>query len=113
MKALDPIDYSALCPGIAGTVRWLRERGFDTTDSGDGVSNAGMECALPMPNVAMVVPSEIMLTECDRLYRAVVDAGITPDGDSVNVEASYSPVDGVGMLLLLGVDDAMLLGTKP
>lgn len=32
------IDYSELDPGICYVVQWLREAGFNTSDSGDGVS---------------------------------------------------------------------------
>lgn len=34
----DDLDPSALDPGIRRTILWLRARGFNTTDSGDGVS---------------------------------------------------------------------------
>lgn len=39
---MSDIDYEALDPGIRRTVRWLRSLGFETTDSGDGVTKPAM-----------------------------------------------------------------------
>jgi len=50
------IDYDEIDPGIRDVVRRLREAGYNTTDSGDGVTKfaeggEAMDCALPYAHV--------------------------------------------------------------
>lgn len=110
-----------LTPGIRGTVLWLRSLGFRTTDSGDGTVNpgAGMEGAWDIPHVIMEVPPDRMLVEADRLHALVEALGLPlsqvpmeeGSGQMVpawQVEAHYAPGDGTAVLLLTGVDDAVL-----
>lgn len=102
-----------LDPGIGEVVRWLRGHGYETTDSGDGVSKfAGgdpPEDAMPVPNVAMVVAPEAMVGECDMLHMLLVTNGLT--GEGVTIQGTYEP-GGPAVILLLGLDDA-LLGVRP
>lgn len=112
-------DYETLCPGIRQTVRWLNDRGFDTTDSGDGYSNEGMEGAMPFPNVMIRVPVESLISETHRLYDLLKLEGIEPGPmgpdpaeDPPYIEASYDPSTGVAFILLLNLDDKLLFRSK-
>lgn len=50
----DSLDYDALDPGIRDVVRLIREAGYETTDSGDGISKrATQPDALPFPHVVV------------------------------------------------------------
>ena len=115
-----------LDPGITRTVAALQAHGFRTTDSGDGVSKGeliGNGCAEPYPHVFMAMKPIEMLNETDRLLavarelftpEAVADMYANPfddAGDIVarrSIEATYSPVNGVAMLCLIGFSDADL-----
>jgi hypothetical protein len=110
-------DISELTPGIQKTVLWLHSHGFDTCDSGDGVTNveAGMECAGSIPNVAMRVAPSRLAEESDRLFSLLLkEHGIEvqtmseENGEKPHIEGTYSPADGMAFILLLGVSDEML-----
>lgn len=93
-----------LDPGILRTVEWLRARGFETTDSGDGVSKAELIAAgyaLPFSHVFMRCAPAELAAEADRLRRELVEHGV----EGFRVEASYSPDDGVGVLAMLGAGE--------
>lgn len=61
------LDYTTLDHGIRDVVRGLVALGYDTTDSGDGVSKADMGCALPYRHVvAMLPPPVVRLSEAAR-----------------------------------------------
>ena len=98
---------SDLCPGIRKTVLFLQRHGFNTTDSGDGVSNEGMGCELDHPNVFMLCPPDKLLTESHRLLELLARQGVrcTPDPDGPHIEVSYDPSDGIGILCLFNLDD--------
>ena len=54
MKELTQDVIDNLSPGIRGAVLWLRQRGWETTDSGDGTNyKEGMGCAPPCPMVSI------------------------------------------------------------
>lgn len=88
-------DYGELDPGIRDTVRLLRDAGFDTTDSGDGVSkpqdwyDSGE--AMPFPHVAAAAAPEVLLREAHRMQAVL--------GDGWTVEASFTTHDGSAILL--------------
>lgn len=98
------INYDQLDPGIRQVVRQLNDLGFVTTDSGDGVSKTDMEGAMDVPNVAIKVDPFYLLGEADRLYRHCAEWGL----EDFTIQASYDPVDGSAVILLLGVDDSTL-----
>ncbi len=103
-----------LDPGIRKTVEWLNECGFETTDSGDGVSKVGMECALDVPNVFMEVTPDSMVEEARRLHALLQDRGVDfGQYADASIQASFDPVDGSSILELYGVDDAMLERSHP
>jgi hypothetical protein len=110
----DDIDYSALTPGIRRTVALVRSWGFDTTDSGDGVTNvqAGMEGAMTVPNVYMAVLPSCLIAETDRLLRELFNVGVDMDAQGPDnapcIQAMYDPCSNSAGILLMGVDDAQL-----
>jgi hypothetical protein len=94
----------AISPGVRSAVRWLREHGFETVDSGDGTHYAaGMEGAMPFPHVCMVVEKGDMLAEVERLH------DLLGEGHGLSLEANYSPVDGNAILLLTAHEGSDLL----
>jgi hypothetical protein len=114
---VNDIDLNSLCPGIRRTVAWLQSEGFHTTDSGDGYSNAEMECALPHANVFMTCDPAKMVEEADRLHTLLAQKGIEigplgPDDEDQppHIEASYDPSNKVAVLCLLHLDDTRLFG---
>ena len=100
-----------LDPGIVEVVAFLRRHGFRTTDSGDGRSKGDtMDCALDVPNVAMVCEPGTLLAEADRLRATLEAAGVALTTENApSIQASYDPVDGSAVVLLLGLDDAALI----
>lgn len=113
-----------LDPDIRHTVQWLREHGFQTTDSGDGVSKfqggAPDTCALPFPHVAIVVSPDQLQREADRLFYLIESSGIDvhatladdPSIPVVNIEATYYPRESIAMILLTGVSDKDIVGVR-
>ena len=64
------INYDDLDPGIRRTVHWLRAHGFETTDSGDGVSKTQAIFdgeALDVPHAFMKLLPAALVTESMRL----------------------------------------------
>ena len=112
------LDLNTLCPGIRRTVEFLRSHGFNTTDSGDGYSNDGMEGAMPFPNVCISCPPESLIYEARRLRQVLEDKGVfaEPLGPSEDgpqtpyIEATYDPSIDVGFIILLYTDDKVLFG---
>ena len=107
MSDLDP---STLSPGIRRMVMLLREAGFNTTDSGDGKSNAGMDCAFNYPNIHIVCNPSQLVAKADDLNRLLKGLGIIVGGDyeGPTIQASYNPIDGKGVVSLFYVDDSFL-----
>lgn len=102
-----------LDPGIRRTVAWLRERGFETTDSGDGVSKAEAIAegeALETPHVFIVSTPARMNEEAERLLAALSRFGVVVG--SAEIQATYDPSDGSGAILLCGIDDARLFDKR-
>jgi len=105
-----------LDPGIADLVHFLRARGFDTTDSGDGWSKRGgpMDgeggCVMPCPHVVVCTDPALLLVDAERLVMALCDyvamEGKTLPGDVWTVEATFlpggDPGSGRGVLLASG-----------
>lgn len=110
----DDLDYSTLTPGIRRTVALVRSWGFETTDSGDGVTNvqAGMEEAMTRPNVYMTVLPSCLIAEADRLLRELLNVGVEVDtqgpDDGPCIQGMYEPCGDSAGILLMGVDDALL-----
>ncbi len=105
---LPPIDPPQIQPAMRSLVRWLRILDFDTTDSGDGVTNvqAGMEGALDEPHVFCRVEPDKGCTEARRLLMECRMAEF--DLTHLRVEFMFSPQDEVGILALYGVTDVKM-----
>ena len=124
---LTPEELAALDPGIRSTVAWLRFHGFDTVDSGDGVTKYAdapdeasadvadvgpgwIGCALPVPNVAIQVEPDQLVAEADRLAALLLsEHGVTVDpqgenlvADQAVISASYDPANRTALILLTG-----------
>lgn len=99
------VDYNELDPGIRETVLFLRERGFNTTDSGDGSKAETMECAEAEPNVYMVCEAGDLILQANRLKTVLVSRFGEKIGERARIEANYSPFDGIAILALHGVSD--------
>jgi len=110
----DDLDYSTLTLGIRRTVALVRSWGFETTDSGDGVTNiqAGMEGAMTVPNVYITVLPSCLIAEADRLLRELFNVGIDADTQGPDnapcIQAMYEPYNNSAGILHMGVDDALL-----
>ena len=105
------VPYDDIDPGIREVVRWVNSLGFETTDSGDGVSKLGtMECALDVPHVHIIELDVVAAVRiADALYAAVITRGIVLDSmRGPSIQLSYDPADSTSVVSLYGVDDAML-----
>jgi hypothetical protein len=84
---VDELNYEELDPGIRDTVRLLNEAGFETCDSGDGVSKLPEDYesgdALAFAHVVALVPPGELIPEAHRMVQVL--------GDHWAVEASYYP----------------------
>lgn len=123
-QAITPLaedEIAALDPGIRRTVVWLREHGFETSDSGDGISKlaAGDSEALEVPHVVMEVHKHDLIEEADRLTRIlseersieVAQTSAQP-GAAPEIQASYDPANEIAIIVLLGLDDERLFGVR-
>lgn len=104
---MSSFDIKQVDPGVRKLVRFLRSNGYNTTDSGDGVSKEDIEGALDIPHVFMTVDADEGVRRADKLRRLLIDSfGIESCQDSV-VEFSYNPDDLVGVLSLYYLDDRL------
>lgn len=109
------VDYDSLDPNIRETVRWLRARGFATSDSGDGSKAGEMECAEDFPHVYIMVAPSYLVAETARLLRelteAVDEGTIGSIGDAeVFIQGTYDPANGSGIIELIGMTDNLFSG---
>ena len=124
MSLAAPPPYDELDPGIREVVRFLHDRGFRPTDSGDGKSKLehgwALEDITPFPHVACVCDASSLVAECNRMRDALLEAGVPldvigPEEGMPSIQGSYDPcyereVSG-GLILLSGVDGSMLQTT--
>lgn len=100
---MSPTETAQLDPGIRDLVVWLRSKGFDTCDSGDGVTKVerGNEGVIDVPHVIIRVGPEECISEAHRLQDCLAVAGVTPEEG--RIEVSYDPANGVAVMALLGL----------
>lgn len=115
MMAPESIDYTLIDPGVRRLVRWLNEKGYPTTDSGDGVTKPadGDEDALTTPHAYIRATRESLIVTADRLARHLVSIGVDldsigPDDAGPSIQASYDPANRSAIIALCGVSDADL-----
>jgi len=113
MLIRDDAFYESLSPNVRRLVRLLHKWGYETTDSGDGTNLVqGMGCAVAFPMVVI----ELLQTDdieyvADQLWNALKKGSNIPMGDKNDkgdvrtLEASYSPLDGKRLILLMHVTD--------
>lgn len=117
------LDYTILDPGIRGAVQYLRERGFETADSGDGESKPPEERDRDVAHVAIVTTGSALVEECKRLVRVLEELHIetkpvhapTPMlPRDVAIYGTYDPVSDPeqkrGLIVVMG---AGLLNISP
>lgn len=117
----DNVAFNEINPGIVKLVAMLRSNGFDTVDSGDGVTNVPlMECVLERPHVFIVVEPDKMISESHRLYDMMwglanfdPDVEMIPPQPTGAIEVSYSPIDKTAVIGLLDLDDEFIFGPDP
>lgn len=115
-------DFEGYDQGVKKLVRLLRSKGFNTTDSGDGVSKPKEERVLDFPHVFMSYSSvEQAKEEATRLYTMLTEMGVKfgfdlEVEDCANlddldippipwIEVSWSPIDNVALVGLTNVTD--------
>lgn len=100
-EPLSDAEVECLDPGIRDLVVMLRAAGFETTDSGDGVSKPAGERVFDYPHVYAVASSpHRLLYEAHRLQELL--------GDKWMVEAVYMPRNGMALLAASKCDPALL-----
>jgi hypothetical protein len=115
------MNFNEINPGIVKLVAMLQAHGFNTTDSGDGVTNVPlMECVLETPHVFMKVDPDKMIAESNRLYELMRDKAnfdqdieMIPPQPTGAIEVSYSPIDKTAVIALLNLDDDFVFGPNP
>lgn len=91
------INYDELDPGIRELVRQLREAGWNTTDSGDGVSKPVDERVFDTAHVVIFLePQEDLVLQADVLQHWLKTRGYP----TFDVEAGYAPRDGKRTLIV-------------
>lgn len=88
---MSEFNYNELDQGIRVIVRSLREAGFKTTDSGDGVSKPADERVFECRHVVAAVNHDAMVSESHRMASLL--------GSGWQVEATYWPASGYAVLL--------------
>ncbi len=90
---------------------FLHNAGFETTDSGDGVTKPADERSVEGPHVFMTAAPCDAVGVADRLRRELHRRGVTvqplgPDGLGVSIQLMYDPCDQSAVIMLCGLDDA-------
>lgn len=101
-----------LNPGIARTVAWLNGNGFETCDSGDGVTH-DFACDRPYPYVVVRVEPWQLRTRADALLnllrsKVTVEELREDSEGAVSVTATYDPTNQLALIEILNVTDAKL-----
>ena len=85
-------NYDRLDPGIRDTVRLLREAGFETTDSGDGVSKPPLPGVIPFPHVVVATVPDRLVPDANRCASVL--------GMNWTVEGTYLPATNTAYLFV-------------
>lgn len=103
-----------LNPGIRRTVALLRARGFGTCDSGDGETH-DHPCDREDGYVVVQVEPARLVEEADRLAAVLQGAGVRvmprelePVAGVTHIQASYCPVDRIGLIDVSPIHDRQL-----
>lgn len=93
---LPDLDLEQLDPGIRRMVSWLRAEGWETTDSGDGVSKPPGPEVLPFPHVVIRSSPGRLVDDARRLRKFLCQYN-TPE----QIEATFDPADESAVILVL------------
>lgn len=106
------LQMSDLDPGVRSFVKWLRDHGFETTDSGDGVSKPAEAMVLEFPHVVIRVHDMWKLGgEANRLAFLLGKNGtVVQNGE---IQASYDPADGSSAIMVLDEQDRFIRSWEP
>lgn len=132
----DQFDYGQLDPGIRQSVRFLRDHGFWTSDSGDGATKLGTDEFDPedindFGHVVIITEPRNMVEEARRAAAVLGGHGIQvqeqglrtgsslmcfheddkPTWDTaraVEISASYDPANDVAVIMLCYITDDLL-----
>lgn len=113
---MTPPVLESLNPGIRRTVALLRARGFRTCDSGDGETH-DHACDREDGYVVVQVEPARLVDEADRLAEVLQGAGVRvtprqlePIDGVTHIQASYCPVDRIGLVDVSPIHDRQLRG---
>ena len=118
LRPLTTEELSGLDSGIRRTVLFLRSKGFETIDSGDGKSKLGKGYVddefIPLPHVFMVIRPKDMISASDYLVDVLTLSGVEigPIGDEPHIQATYDPFHASSIIELYRVDDNLLFGGR-
>ncbi len=102
------VNYDELDPGIRETVRRLNEWGFETTDSGDGVTKG--EDGESVPHVYVRCEAHHMISVARQLKILLERAGFCVEpvgpGDGIFIQATYDPANESAIVAVVGVRDS-------
>jgi hypothetical protein len=114
-EVMSDVKYSALDPGIREVVRLLRGWGFDTTDSGDGVTKPlDFEGVLRIPHVHCVHDLADDVFEAARFMREhLLALGLTDEHFQVQVLFDPCPGNDGLTISLFNLNDETLATVKP
>jgi hypothetical protein len=103
------IDYRTINPGVRKLVKYLREAGVNTTDSGDGITNvkAGMEGALTVPHVHCVVEDNAKFFE-ELHFVGILLAKVGIELTEGMIQGTVDPMSKIWTISVFGIDDSML-----
>ena len=103
-------DYESLNPGVRGAVRLLHQWGFETCDSGDGMTG-DHECDREGAYIVIVSTPETLAWDADRLKERLegIEIDVTPQGQpGPSVQANYCPADYMALIDLHDLSDVEL-----
>lgn len=93
--------YDKLDPGVREFVRFLREHGYVTTDSGDGVSKPPEARTMDFAHVVVRLPDEFNIAAKANILVQLCRRHGYPN---TVVEASYSTEDKIALLIVRGFE---------
>jgi hypothetical protein len=118
------VDLLKLDPGVRLTVAWLRDQGFETTDSGDGktklaeypsISDAIQDGLRDEPHVVIRVAPDELIAESDRLESLLMKVGVRleeqpPDSyvAGPHAQATYDPANRIAFIDIVNLTDELL-----
>lgn len=108
-----PPNPEELDPGIRSTVMALVEAGFNTADSGDGVTKfqEGGWSELDLidkPHVMIMSTRDQLIEECDRLSKFLFSKGIEVnplnyDENAPSIQATYDPTNQSAIIVMMNI----------